>query len=97
MENFVRFKLMGGHITLKPDVVPHKFACQPNGKNGSARKRPISAKRERKPFIVGEFVEVKEERSTAFDEDVYSGGMFCNYLLLNYFVKKLKNVSISTN
>lgn len=30
MKNYMRFKIMGGHIIMKPDVVPHKFDCQIN-------------------------------------------------------------------
>lgn len=28
MENYVKFKLVGGKIKLKKGVVPHKFGCQ---------------------------------------------------------------------
>lgn len=28
MENYVRFKLIGGKLQLKKGTVPHKFACQ---------------------------------------------------------------------
>lgn len=30
MENYMRFKIMGGHISMKPGAVPHKFDCQLN-------------------------------------------------------------------
>ncbi|KAJ8910400.1 hypothetical protein NQ315_011364, partial [Exocentrus adspersus] len=32
MENYMRFKLMGGNIKLKSDIVPHIFDCQKDGK-----------------------------------------------------------------
>lgn len=53
MENYIRFKLMGGKIIMKRDVVPHIFDCQPDRKRTSsyvpARSLPI--KRERKRLV----------------------------------------------
>lgn len=28
MENYVKFKLMGGNLQLKKSAAPHKFSCQ---------------------------------------------------------------------
>lgn len=28
MENYIKYKLVGGQLRLKKDVVPHKFSCQ---------------------------------------------------------------------
>lgn len=30
MENFLRFKLVGGYLKSRIDVVPHRFNCQPD-------------------------------------------------------------------
>lgn len=41
-ENNVRYKLMGGNIYLKPDVVPHKFDCQKDRKRvATTSERPV--------------------------------------------------------
>lgn len=53
MENYVRFKLMGGKIIMKRDVVPHIFKCQP-GRKRTATDVPIRSlpvKRERKRLV----------------------------------------------
>ncbi|KAL7286802.1 hypothetical protein TKK_0018946 [Trichogramma kaykai] len=36
MKNFIQYKIFGAsHLKLKPDVVPHNFACQPERANNS--------------------------------------------------------------
>lgn len=48
----MRFKLTGGKIFLKEDVVPHKFTCQPGRKlTGGTKVRMISVRRERRRMI----------------------------------------------
>ncbi|KAI4455506.1 thap domain protein [Holotrichia oblita] len=63
MENYVHFKLMGGTIIMRREVVPHIFECQPDRKRtateGPARSLPM--KRERKR-LVAEAEAADEER-----------------------------------
>lgn len=37
MENYIKFKLVGGRIQLKKGVVPHKFQCQRNTEEKAER------------------------------------------------------------
>ncbi|KAJ8953484.1 hypothetical protein NQ318_023605 [Aromia moschata] len=36
MENYIRYKLIGGKMILKADVVPHLFDCQPDRKRAAS-------------------------------------------------------------
>ncbi|KAK9499457.1 hypothetical protein O3M35_002489 [Rhynocoris fuscipes] len=52
MENYMRFKLMGGLKKIKAAVVPHIFDCQPDRKRASTKPtRTAAVKRERKRLI----------------------------------------------
>ncbi|KAB0800806.1 hypothetical protein PPYR_06545, partial [Photinus pyralis] len=52
IENFVRYKLMGGKIILKQTVVPHRFDCQPDKKRASnVPVRTLPVKRARKQLV----------------------------------------------
>ncbi|XP_018575952.1 uncharacterized protein LOC108914594 [Anoplophora glabripennis] len=52
MENFVRYKLIGGKILLKQDVVPHIFDCQQDRKRAaSVPQRTVVLKRQRKQLV----------------------------------------------
>ncbi|KAJ8911285.1 hypothetical protein NQ315_015288 [Exocentrus adspersus] len=46
MDNFVKFKLVGGKVVLKKDVVPHVFDCQSGRKRTATQlERPAAIKR----------------------------------------------------
>lgn len=49
MENYIKFKLVGGRVQLKKGVVPHKFQCQRNTKEKA--ERSAVEKRNRIKFI----------------------------------------------
>lgn len=52
MENYIRFKLMGGQIKMKNNVVPHIFDCQPDRKRAfSQPPRSASVKRVRRRIL----------------------------------------------
>ncbi|XP_031345566.1 uncharacterized protein LOC116172484 [Photinus pyralis] len=62
IENFVRYKLMGGKIILKQTVVPHRFDCQPDKKRASnVPVRTLPVKRARKQ-LVDEAIAESEKR-----------------------------------
>lgn len=61
MENYVRYKLMGGAILMKPEVVPHIFDCQPDRKRAaSSQVRPLAVKRARRDIIEEVLIEESE-------------------------------------
>ncbi|KAG8178369.1 hypothetical protein JTE90_027237 [Oedothorax gibbosus] len=45
MENYIRYKLMGGRIFLKKGVLPHRFDCQTSKKETVAASTERAAKR----------------------------------------------------
>ncbi|KAL1509287.1 hypothetical protein ABEB36_004049 [Hypothenemus hampei] len=52
MDNYIKFKLMGGQKKMKPEVVPHIFNCQPDRKRTFTQApRPLSEKRARRKII----------------------------------------------
>lgn len=52
MENYIRYKLMGGNIVLKPWVVPHIFDCQTDRKRASTvPDRSLLVKKQRKQLV----------------------------------------------
>ncbi|KAI4468059.1 thap domain protein [Holotrichia oblita] len=63
MENYVHFKLMGGKIIMRREVVPHIFECQPDRKRTATEgpARSLLMKRERKR-LVAEAEAADEER-----------------------------------
>lgn len=63
MENYIQFKLMGGKIILKPDVVPHIFDCQKHRKRvGSLPDRSLPTKRERKRLVDEAIAETEKKK-----------------------------------
>ncbi|KAK4887140.1 hypothetical protein RN001_003411 [Aquatica leii] len=52
MENYIRFKLLGGNFFLKSGVIPHIFDCQPDRKRAaSAPERSLSLKMKRRRLM----------------------------------------------
>ncbi|XP_077257686.1 uncharacterized protein LOC143894887 [Temnothorax americanus] len=68
IDNYCRFKIMGGRIQLKKDTVPHIFDCQKDRQNTSdkADMRPGAAKRKRIQILQDMEKEVSEK--TVADE-----------------------------
>lgn len=48
MENYMRWKMMGGSIRLKRDVVPHIFDCQNFGETKSFSRRRVRVGRKKR-------------------------------------------------
>ncbi|KAK4887513.1 hypothetical protein RN001_003784 [Aquatica leii] len=64
MENYTKFKLMGGQKKLESDVVPHIFACQSDRKRAAPRDpRKTSMKRSRNQEI-GEILSIASSSSS---------------------------------
>ncbi|KAH1012819.1 hypothetical protein HUJ05_011905 [Dendroctonus ponderosae] len=69
MENYVRFKLMGGKILLKTGVIPHIFDCQQDRKRAaSAPERSLSLKRERKRLVEEAFCSDQPQEALSSDQ-----------------------------
>ncbi|XP_060535632.1 uncharacterized protein LOC132707717 [Cylas formicarius] len=51
MENYLEYKLSTVRARMKPEVVPHKFACQPGRRFISTKQRVFSVKRARQKDI----------------------------------------------
>lgn len=51
MDNYIEYKLSKVNARLKPDIVPHLFACQPDKQKSSKRLRETSEKRLRKKMV----------------------------------------------
>lgn len=52
MENYIKFKLMGGLKKMKPNVVPHIFDCQPDRKRSVTQAaRAVAVKRVKRRII----------------------------------------------
>ncbi|KAK4882332.1 hypothetical protein RN001_005651 [Aquatica leii] len=79
IENYIRFKLLGGNIFLKSGVILHIFDCQPDRKRDASapeRSLPLKMKRRRlmeEVLIIGS--ETDEHVFTVCDENVKSVGV----------------------
>lgn len=52
MENFLRYKMVGGNILMKANVVPHIFDCQKDRKRASTHAdRPAAVKRVKRKIV----------------------------------------------
>lgn len=52
MENFMKFKMVGGNMKIKRNVVPHIFDCQMDRKRASMHAdRPAAVKRSKRRII----------------------------------------------
>ncbi|KAJ8932572.1 hypothetical protein NQ318_007621, partial [Aromia moschata] len=68
MENYIRYKLIGGKMILKADVVPHLFDCQPDRKRAaSTPERSVAFKRQRKQLVEEALCEAKEVNRTELE------------------------------
>ncbi|XP_075989436.1 uncharacterized protein LOC142985258 isoform X2 [Anticarsia gemmatalis] len=67
MENYVKYKLVGGMLKLKKNVVPHKFLCQ---KQGSEPKERGAVQKRRKNEIVYKILhdDLPTTSNNAFEE-----------------------------
>lgn len=74
----MRYKLVGGNIIIKPNVVPHIFDCQPDRKRAAtAPERVLPIKRERKR-VIEQAIVAEEQRSSELPPDVPStSGVQC--------------------
>lgn len=61
MENYMRWKMMGGFIRLKKGVVPHIFDCQSFGETKSLSRRRIRCGRRKR-----EKVDVKLNKDASY-------------------------------
>lgn len=60
MENYCRYKMMGGSIFIKVDVVPHKFRCQPD------RNEPTAT-----TTTTEQSLSVDEERAELYKHEIF--------------------------
>lgn len=47
MENYMQWKMMGGHVRLRKLVLPHIYKCQQSGSESNKPERGAAAKRRR--------------------------------------------------
>ncbi|KAJ8969210.1 hypothetical protein NQ314_001865 [Rhamnusium bicolor] len=69
MEIYVEYKLSKVSARLKPNVVPHLFACQPDKSSSKKRVRESSEKRSRKKLIVDLMKQSVQKMETEITEE----------------------------
>ncbi|KAG5899929.1 hypothetical protein JTB14_002480 [Gonioctena quinquepunctata] len=67
MDNYIKFKLIGGQKKMKPTVVPHIFDCQPDRKISFTQPPRSAAVKRLKRQIIDEAV---ASTSTSFEENL---------------------------